>query len=193
MTDQWYFARDGKTSGPFSAARLQELAAAGEVRPQDAVWKEGMDRRVLASKVKGLFAASPAPAPPPPAPAAEPPPPPPPEAAEEPAPPPEPEPEPAEQAEEPAAPAEADKPEPPPEEKFTAPPQPTKVFRVLSIKGGVIASQDGTIVKFRKKCLRCGYGDTSLTTMRIRSGTTRVNFFCPKCRKSQLTEVNGVG
>lgn len=186
MADEWYFARDGKTSGPFSAARLQELAAAGEIRPQDAVWKEGMDRRVIASKVKGLFAVPPAP-PPAPAPAAEPPPIP--EAAEKPAAPPGPEPAAAAQPDE-AAPAEA---EPPAKEKLVAPPQPTKVMRVIGIKGGVLASQDGTIVRFRKQCLRCGYNDTSISTMRIRSGTTRVNFFCPKCRKSQLTEIQGAG
>jgi hypothetical protein len=54
-------------------------------------------------------------------------------------------------------------------------------------------SQDGTHVKFRKKCLRCGYPDTSLTTMPIRSGVTRVNFFCPKCKKSQQVEIQGTG
>jgi hypothetical protein len=64
---------------------------------------------------------------------------------------------------------------------------------VLGVKGGVLMSQDGAQVKYRKKCLRCGYADTSLTTMPIRSGVTRVNFFCPKCKKSQQVEIQGVG
>ena len=67
-----------------------------------------------------------------------------------------------------------------------------KKRRVLGVKGGVISSQDGEVVKYRKQCLKCKYADTSLTTMRIRSGTTRVNFFCPKCKKSQQCEIQGV-
>jgi hypothetical protein len=60
MANRWYFARDGKTSGPFSGAQLQELAAAGEIRPQDIVWRDGTDKRVPAARVQKLFAAPPA-------------------------------------------------------------------------------------------------------------------------------------
>ena len=56
MAIQWYFERDGKQFGPYLAARLKELAAGGEVRPQDLVWKEGMGKGVLASRVARLFA-----------------------------------------------------------------------------------------------------------------------------------------
>jgi hypothetical protein len=218
MANQWYFARDGETAGPFSAAQLQKLAASGQIRRQDTVWVAGTDRRVSAAKVKGLFAVAPAPVPPaapaaPPAPSrrrspqpatlaveSSPPP-----AATAAAP--------ATLAErlaagedlelapgtklwEDAAPAEPDDPaaEQPREAKQPSPPQAeARNKRVLAVKGGVLSAQDGKVVRYRKQCLRCGYLDTSMTTMPIRAGVTRVNFFCPKCRKSQQTEVTGVG
>jgi ribosomal protein S27AE len=215
MVDQWYFARDGQTSGPFSAVRLQELAAAGTIRPADGVWKDGMTTRVAASRVAKLFAAPAVPVPPagPAAPsrppslqpaalvvAARPPP----------------GPTPAEpstmtewlasgedveladgekvwEAAAPPEPAEPPEEEPPAAEK-PRPPQPeAKPLRVLGVKGGVISSQDGKLVKFRKTCLRCSHADSSITTMQIRRGVTRVNYFCPKCRKGQQTEVTCIG
>jgi len=207
MVDRWYFARDGRQSGPFSAAQLQELAAGGQLQPQDLVWKEGMAKGVPAVKVRKLFSdgqiaaaaavpavqVSPAPAPSEPSPS-----------------PPAPRltplavrlasPEELDLA--PAAHSAAPLPEAAPalasqpvaQRKETPPPQaPVKSLRVLGVKGGVLMSQDGTHVKYRKKCLRCGYADTSLTTMPIRSGVTRVNFFCPRCKKSQQVEIQGVG
>jgi hypothetical protein len=202
MADQWYFERDGKKNGPFSAARLKELAAAGQVRPGDTVWKQGIDRGVPAAKVRGLFpdaAAKDRPAEgavptedaPSPPPAAAPPP----EAPapadagatpeEQPTPAPAPEDQvPAEDAAAPAASAAPPSPSPPPVEK--------RKGRVISVKGGVILSQDGAVVRYRKKCLKCGFDDRNATTMPIRGGVTRVNFFCPKCRKNQQIEVHGV-
>jgi len=210
MTDQWYFSRSGTPFGPFSAARLKELAAAGQIQRGDTVWKEGMPAGVLAAKVKHLFAAPAlaaatatpdgpaAPIIPGPIPAPEPSPPAPrgspsaltalgarlanPEDLElapgEPA---------------PWAPAASqDETEPAEAEPPPAPSKPRQ-RRVLSVKGGILASQDGQAVKFRKQCLRCGYRDTSMTTRPIRPGVTRVNFYCPKCKKSQQTEVQGVG
>jgi hypothetical protein len=55
MADQWYFASDNEKFGPFSAAQLMEAAALGRLRPTDTVWKEGMEKGVLAAKVKNLF------------------------------------------------------------------------------------------------------------------------------------------
>jgi hypothetical protein len=46
--------------------------------------------------------------------------------------------------------------------------------------------------RFRKKCDQCGYADTAMTTMRIRSGIMRADFFCRKCRKSRPVEIYGV-
>jgi hypothetical protein len=217
MANQWFFARDGATSGPFSATQLQELAAAGQIRPQDTVWKEGMERRVSAAKVDKLFAA-PVPAlSAVPAGLAAP-------AAARPSPSRRPSPQPAALVADSSPPADPTSlaerlasvedlelapgtavwegppaaPDKSPEEqasqaKKPPPPQKPKNMRVLGVKGGVISGQDGKVVKYRKQCLRCSYLDSSMTTTPIRSGTTRVNFFCPKCRKNQQTEIMGVG
>jgi hypothetical protein len=184
MADKWYFAQDGVTHGPYSAGQLKEEAAQGRLLPQDTVWKEGLDKRVLASRVQHLFAAPISP--PVPAPAPQP----------EPVPPP---------AVEAAPPAGAAIPDdsglvplvnaPAPPAKAEAPSRrheaPKK--RVLHIKGGILSSQDGTTVKFRKQCPKCGYLDTSITTMLIPNGCARPNFFCPRCKRGQQVEVQGVG
>jgi hypothetical protein len=62
--------------------------------------------------------------------------------------------------------------------------QPKKKGRAIGAKGAVIVRQDGQVVQFRKKCLKCGYEDASKATMPIRNGITRGTFFCPKCRKA---------
>jgi ribosomal protein S27AE len=225
MADQWYFARPYTEFGPFSAAQLQELAATGQIQPQDTVWKEGTEKRVSAAKVKELFSA-PRVLPPPAGPnghangGVSPPPTLPRLAASQPptltgTAPAFPRPEeatattspildPADDFEladgEPAAwtPPVANPPTEPTEAEQpagarTAQQQEAKKLRVIGVKGGILASQDGDVVKYRKKCLRCGYVDNSMTTMRIRSGVTRLNFFCPKCKKNQQVEVQGVG
>ena len=65
--------------------------------------------------------------------------------------------------------------------------------RVLCVKGGVNVSDDGQTVRFRKKCPKCGYEDTSMFSMPIPFGSMRVNFFCPKCKRSHPVEVQGMG
>lgn len=162
MATQWYFEQEGRKFGPYPAARLRELAASGELRPQDFVWKEGMEKGVLASRVGNLFAGrgtgiSPAESATPATEAAR-------EA--EPAP---------VKAEAPGAPA----------AKGVPPPPPVRKRRVLSIQGGTIHSQDGTVVRYRKTCPKCGHADSSITSTPIPCGTTRDHFFCPKCRKNQ--------
>ncbi|MEN6450758.1 MAG: DUF4339 domain-containing protein [Thermoguttaceae bacterium] len=52
---EWYYARDNKQMGPVSAAELKRLATAGELRPEDLVWREGMTEWSLARNVRGLF------------------------------------------------------------------------------------------------------------------------------------------
>jgi uncharacterized protein DUF4339 len=54
-SNDWYYARDGRTVGPVSAARLKELAASGVVTPADLVRPAGTDVWVPARAVKGLF------------------------------------------------------------------------------------------------------------------------------------------
>jgi hypothetical protein len=55
MADQFYLERDQKKYGPFSAAHLKKLAAAGRLQPTDLVSKEGMETGVPAANVKKLF------------------------------------------------------------------------------------------------------------------------------------------
>jgi hypothetical protein len=53
----WYYARDNKQKlGPFSPARLKELADAGQLQPSDMVIREGGRKWVAAASIKGLFA-----------------------------------------------------------------------------------------------------------------------------------------
>jgi hypothetical protein len=195
MANKWYFARDGKTHGPYSAEQLRGLAAGGQLQPRDAVWKEGMENRVLAAKVKDLFTAAQLHPPAPPAPAADATPPPSPRAAEETDPTPEEPPDamgpvalvetaPAPAPPAPAAPAPARTERPPPQ-------QHANKRRVLGVKGGALISQDGTTVRFRKKCQFCGRDDPGVTSLAIPPGFLRVNFFCPKCKKAQQIEVHG--
>jgi hypothetical protein len=188
----WFYARGGENFGPFSAGQLKELAASGEIERGDTVWKEGMTSGVLAARVQHLFADAP-PAPRPEAVAAAPEPveaAPPPESAEVSAPPavlPE--------VAAPAEPVKAEKSQGQGGRRADGRPgqHRAREKRVLTVTGGTISSQDGEFVKFRKKCLRCGYMDTSMATMPIPNGHLRVNFFCPKCKKNQQTAVHGVG
>lgn len=63
MAAQWYYARGKEAKfGPFTADELKRLAASGELRPDDKVWKEGKRKWVSARKVERLFDAAPAPA-----------------------------------------------------------------------------------------------------------------------------------
>jgi hypothetical protein len=178
MATQWYFEREGRKFGPYLATRLRELAASGELRPQDLVWKEGMEKGVLASRVGKLFAERGAGVAPPEAtaPAAE--------GAREPGPA-------LVKAEAPPAPAEAEVAETP-AAKAAPPPLPVRKPRVVSVRGGVIQSQDGTVVRYRKTCPKCGHVDSSITSKPIHCGTTRDHFFCPKCRKNQAVEILAV-
>lgn len=55
MSDKWYFVRDGITYGPVSGQELKRVATAGKLLATNLVWREGMDKRVPARAVKGLF------------------------------------------------------------------------------------------------------------------------------------------
>lgn len=60
--DQWLYSKgDDHQQGPVSAKEIEQLAQSGELRPDDLVWKEGMDEWVPADRIKGLTFASPAP------------------------------------------------------------------------------------------------------------------------------------
>ncbi len=51
----WYFARGNKQMGPVSAVDLKRLAGAGELLPDDLVWREGLAEWTTARSVRGLF------------------------------------------------------------------------------------------------------------------------------------------
>ena len=54
MANEWFYRRDDQQHGPISSDQLKELAASGEVRPTDIVWKEGLPQWIPAAKLKGL-------------------------------------------------------------------------------------------------------------------------------------------
>jgi hypothetical protein len=205
MAGQFYFARHGEQFGPFSAAQLKELAASGKLQPTDSVWKEGMTKRVIATKVKDLFPAPQAAAPPastdtPAADTLAPPPPPVGDRSEAPSPEPGEQPavaEPAPEAESAEFPPTAEAPpvpvEAPPSRNPPSPPRPpVRKLRAEGVRGAIIISQDGTIVHFRKKCTTCGFEDLSKSSMPIRTGSLRATFFCRKCRRLRDVELRGM-
>jgi len=55
MASQWYVERGDSKAGPYSATELKAQAAAGEITPETLVQKDGMDRWVEASSVRGLL------------------------------------------------------------------------------------------------------------------------------------------
>ena len=189
MASEWYFGHNGESYGPYSAAQLKELAAAGGIQLEDTVWKGGTEKRVPASRVEHLFAdvqrgpvepaasqTAPAPSGSLPAPPLSPP-----------------EPRvltavaPPDVLDDISSDAVLLPVDPVPEKK----PEVRKK-RVLSIKGGDITSQDGVTMKYRKKCPQCGYQDTSASTVAIPTGSLRVNFYCLKCKKNRPVEIQGV-
>jgi hypothetical protein len=220
MGDVWYYAHNGNKSGPLSGRQLKGLADAELLLPSDTVWKEGTVQGVLARKVKYLFnatvAAVPAAAVEPAvnglqtasavasqnlhaavsaAPLSSP------EVVLLPI--------------EDELTREMDRPGPietvnsvnavavlaAPEAVAKAPeklaersglrPLPVRKARATAGRGAVIVGQDGTNVRFRKKCTVCPYQDTCWNTIRITTGMTRVPFFCPKCRKNRASEIIG--
>lgn len=52
---QWYYARNDQQYGPVSAADLKQLAEAGQLSPNDLLWREGMDAWTTAVNLRGLF------------------------------------------------------------------------------------------------------------------------------------------
>lgn len=55
MASGWYYTQGGTRHGPVTSRELAELARAGQLRPDDSVWKDGMAGWRPASDVKGLF------------------------------------------------------------------------------------------------------------------------------------------
>jgi hypothetical protein len=179
MTDLYYYTHKGMQFGPFSAVVMREQAAVGGILLTDFVWREGTERRVLAAKVQHLFAGPPADPPCESAssgsdarPGTD---------------------EPAVVVDEPAAAAAVLPPTVPvPNSARRVPaPMPVRKKRVVSIKGAILVSQDGSDVKFRKKCSVCNHEDSCRSSLKIPKGASRSTFFCPQCRKMRAVEIVG--
>jgi hypothetical protein len=162
MATQYFFAHGDTQHGPYSALEMQGLAVAGKIEQTDTVWREGIGQPIPAARVKHLFPNLEG------APAAD------------------------------AAPVEDAEPAPspaftPPAEK--APPRMAEMDRprrVVSIKGGIVVSQDGRIVQYRKKCTICGHEDPARSRAIIRPGSMTVSFYCRKCRKSRAVAMTAI-
>ena len=55
MANEWYFGWDDRRFGPFSEEQLMQLAQRGRIQPTDIIWKEGIEKGILAEKVRNLF------------------------------------------------------------------------------------------------------------------------------------------
>jgi len=55
MQREWYYQKQGRKLGPFSAAQLKALVDHGKLQRDDTVWKEGMKDWVPADRISGLF------------------------------------------------------------------------------------------------------------------------------------------
>src|SRR4051812_15217347 len=56
---EWYYTSAGQQNGPVTAAQLKQAAQSGQLTPTDLVWKDGMPDWVPATKLKGIFDATP--------------------------------------------------------------------------------------------------------------------------------------
>ena len=57
---EWYYAAGGNQAGPVGSDELKRLAASGELKPTDLVWRDGLADWTPASKIQGLFGPGPA-------------------------------------------------------------------------------------------------------------------------------------
>lgn len=55
MATQWYILQNGVQKGPVGSDTVRHLAATGELKPHDLLWKPGLNDWIAASHIKGLF------------------------------------------------------------------------------------------------------------------------------------------
>ena len=55
MPADWFCEINGEKHGPITAGDLKKLADSGKLQPSHPVWRQGMQKKVLAQSVKGLF------------------------------------------------------------------------------------------------------------------------------------------
>jgi len=163
MTSQWYYGRGSEITGPVTDRELYNLATNGGIIPSDTIWREGVENGVPASSVKNLFLVIESPIN---------------------TTPPKDDSTPANEA----AVVPTELAPPPPVIPVQAP---QRSGRASPGKGAILLSQDGKTVKYKGKCSVCGREDTSYKSIPIPRGTTRVGFFCSKCRKRREVEIHG--
>jgi hypothetical protein len=77
-------------------------------------------------------------------------------------------------------------------EKPKAKPPVVKFKRGIAESGAIITGQDADRVRYRKKCVRCGFEESTNSVLRLVTGINRVMFFCPKCRKQVGVAIRAV-
>jgi hypothetical protein len=55
MARDWYYAQNGRQHGPVSEQQVRQMAASGQLQPEDLVWYEGLADWVAAAAVPGLI------------------------------------------------------------------------------------------------------------------------------------------
>lgn len=61
---------------------------------------------------------------------------------------------------------------------------------MITITGGVIAKQNGSMVTYQFKCSNCGYVDSSQTTITLTKGVTEVSTHqCTNCGITQVIKM----
>ena len=55
MADQWYYTQNDERQGPVTPEELKELANAGQLKPDDLIWKKGMKDWIEAGTATGLI------------------------------------------------------------------------------------------------------------------------------------------
>ncbi len=56
MSQDWYYAVNGRQSGPVAETLLKQLVGSGQIGAHDLVWREGMQEWQPVSSVPGLLA-----------------------------------------------------------------------------------------------------------------------------------------
>ncbi len=64
----------------------------------------------------------------------------------------------------------------------------------VALSGAVIIEQKGSQMKYKRKCEKCGWVNTSTVTTGSpmnKTNTTTSYFSCPKCRNNQKIVIKG--
>jgi hypothetical protein len=63
----------------------------------------------------------------------------------------------------------------------------------VALTGAVIIEQKGNTIRWKKKCEKCGWVDSSTTSQSApsRNATSSSGFSCPKCKNRQNVKIQG--